>query len=59
MEYMEEFNLDKILASENEGGESEFFPIISDENQESIDNFTFPELLPILPLRNMVLFPGA
>jgi ATP-dependent Lon protease len=59
MEYMEEFNLDKILASENEGGESEFFPIISDENQESIDNFTFPDLLPILPLRNMVLFPGV
>ncbi len=59
MEFMEEFNLDKILASENEGGETEFFPIISDEDQNSIEKFSFPDLLPILPLRNMVLFPGV
>lgn len=59
MNYMEEFNLDKIMASDNEGGDSEFFPIISDEDQSSLDNFSFPELLPILPLRNMVLFPGV
>src|SRR3989339_505485 len=56
---MEEFNLDKILATNSEGSDSEFFPIISDEDQESIDKFKFPELLPILPLRNMVLFPGV
>ncbi|MDA3890928.1 MAG: endopeptidase La [Salinivirgaceae bacterium] len=56
---MEDFNLDKILASENEGGEAEFFPIISNEDQTSLDNFNFPDLLPILPLRNMVLFPGV
>jgi len=55
---MEEFNLDKILAS-NDEGESEFFPIISDDNQSNLDNFKFPDLLPILPLRNMVLFPGV
>jgi ATP-dependent Lon protease len=59
MEYMEEFNLDKILASENEGGDSEFFPIITNDDQASLDNFKFPDLLPILPLRNMVLFPGV
>ena len=59
MEFMEEFNLDKILATNSEGSDSEFFPIISDEDQESIDKFKFPELLPILPLRNMVLFPGV
>lgn len=56
---MEEFNLDKILASDSERGETEFFPIISDEDQNSIEKFDFPELLPILPLRNMVLFPGV
>jgi len=59
MEFMEEFNLDKLLAADNEGGDTEFFPIISDEDQQSIDKFKFPELIPILPLRNMVLFPGV
>jgi ATP-dependent Lon protease len=59
MEFMEEFNLDRILASEGEQSESEFFPIISDEDQDSIEKFNFPDLLPILPLRNMVLFPGV
>ncbi|MBI9069787.1 MAG: endopeptidase La [Salinivirgaceae bacterium] len=56
---MEEFNLDKILGSEKDGQDGEFFPIISDDDQDSIDKFKFPELLPILPLRNMVLFPGV
>ena len=59
MNNMEEFNLDKILASDNEGSDTEFFPIISDEDQSSLDDFSFPDLLPILPLRNMVLFPGV
>ncbi len=59
MNNMEEFNLDKIFATEQEGGEAEFFPIISDEDQESISKFEVPELLPILPLRNMVVFPGV
>ncbi len=59
MNYMEDFNLDKILSIENEGENTEFFPILSDEDQSSIENFKFPELLSILPLRNMVLFPGV
>ena len=56
---MKEFNLDKILANEQDNNEGEFFPIITDEDQDSMNKFKFPELLPILPLRNMVLFPGV
>jgi len=58
MEFMEEFNLDKLLAPNNEGSETEFFPIITDDDPNELDNFEIPELLPILPLRNMVVFPG-
>lgn len=59
MNFTEEFNLDKILAVESEGTEAEFFPIISDDDTESLNKFDVPDLLPILPLRNMVVFPGV
>ncbi len=40
--------------------ETDFMPIIPlNENEEELDkNFTVPATLPILPLRNTVLFPG-
>ncbi|QQS52071.1 MAG: endopeptidase La [Bacteroidota bacterium] len=39
--------------------DSEFIPLISEEDEEFILNSEVPELLPILPLRNTVLFPGV
>src|ERR1700748_3653991 len=39
--------------------ESEFFPLMSSEDEEEMNNEEVPELLPILPLRNTVLFPGV
>ncbi len=39
--------------------EAEFIPLISAEEEESINKQKFPEELPILPLRNNVLFPGV
>lgn len=39
--------------------DSEIIPIITDHNIEEIDASTLPEALPILPLRNTVLFPGV
>ncbi|TNE70602.1 MAG: endopeptidase La [Bacteroidetes bacterium] len=39
--------------------EAEFIPLISAEEEESINKQNFPEELPILPLRNNVLFPGV
>lgn len=39
--------------------ESEFFPIITNDESSNTDKFSFPDLLPILPLRNMVVFPGV
>jgi ATP-dependent Lon protease len=39
--------------------ESEFIPLISDEDEDVILNSDVPDELPILPLRNTVLFPGV
>jgi ATP-dependent Lon protease len=39
--------------------ETEFIPLMSSEDEEQMNNEALPEELPILPLRNTVLFPGV
>lgn len=39
--------------------ESDFIPLISDEDEDILLNSDVPDTLPILPLRNTVLFPGV
>lgn len=39
--------------------DAEFIPLITAEEEESMNKQQFPEELPILPLRNNVLFPGV
>ncbi len=39
--------------------DSEFFPLMSSEDEEEMNNEQVPDVLPILPLRNTVLFPGV
>ncbi|MCX7743094.1 MAG: endopeptidase La [Flavobacteriales bacterium] len=41
------------------GEESEFIPLITSEDEDNFNAQDIPELLPILPLRNTVLFPGV
>tara|TARA_R100001369_G_scaffold14013_5_gene28522 strand:+ start:18256 stop:20733 length:2478 start_codon:yes stop_codon:yes gene_type:complete len=38
---------------------SELIPLMTPEDEELINNETLPDSLPILPLRNTVLFPGV
>lgn len=38
---------------------SELIPLMTPEDEEEINNESLPEALPILPLRNTVLFPGV
>jgi ATP-dependent Lon protease len=39
--------------------DSEFIPLLSSEDEEEIHKEGIPNQLPILPLRNSVLFPGV
>jgi ATP-dependent Lon protease len=39
--------------------ETEFIPLLSSEDEEAMNAESVPEILPLLPLRNTVLFPGV
>ena len=39
--------------------DTEFFPLMSQQDEEEMNNEDTPEILAILPLRNTVLFPGV
>ena len=47
-----------FIASEVDD-EADFIPLITDEDEESITQTKVPDTLPVLPLRNTVLFPGV
>lgn len=50
--------LDNLSLQEFEQ-DAEFIPLLSSEDEEEMNAESVPESLPILPLRNMVLFPGV
>ncbi|MBN2762376.1 MAG: endopeptidase La [Bacteroidales bacterium] len=39
--------------------DSDFIPLISEEDEDSLNMTQIPDSLPVLPLRNTVLFPGV
>ncbi len=49
----------KIIINTPLDEDSDFIPLISDEDEAVLDGSAVPELLPLLPLRNTVLFPGV
>ncbi|MFP4619830.1 MAG: endopeptidase La [Bacteroidales bacterium] len=48
-----------LILFEEDTQQSEFIPLITDEAEESMNKVEVPETVPILPLRNTVLFPGV
>ncbi len=51
-------NIDK-MSFDDLGEESEFIPLMTPEDEEAIEKENLPEVLPLLPLTNTVLFPGV
>lgn len=47
------------LSFQQLDGDAELIPLMTPEDEEFINKEEFPEELPILPLRNTVLFPGV
>src|SRR5699024_10180446 len=52
------FNIDS-LSLQGIDEDAEFIPLMTPEDEEEIEREDLPEVLPILPLRNTVLFPGV
>ena len=48
-----------MMFSDLIDSETEFIPLLSSEDEEAMNTEEVPEILPILPLRNTVLFPGV
>ena len=55
----DELRFKPLSLSELIEEESDFFPLLSQEDEDKIDKEKTPKTLPILPLRNTVLFPGV
>lgn len=52
-------NMDSLSLSDMMGENTEFIPLMTSDDEAEINNAELPELLPILPLRNTVIFPGV
>ena len=58
---MGEFKISNIdnMSLQGIDEDSELIPLLTPEDEEEMNNEVLPQTLPILPLRNTVLFPGV
>lgn len=54
-----DIRIDSLDLSDLLNEDTEFLPLMSDEDEDKISKENTPEVLSILPLRNTVLFPGV
>ncbi|HEY8365993.1 MAG TPA: endopeptidase La [Bacteroidia bacterium] len=50
---------DKLTLGDRQEDDSELIPLLTNEGDEVFDETSIPNELPILPLRNTVLYPGV
>jgi ATP-dependent Lon protease len=53
------FDKNRLEFVEDMEADAEFIPLITQEEEDLMNKAEFPSVLPILPLRNNVLFPGV
>ncbi|PJA06347.1 MAG: hypothetical protein COX70_09585, partial [Flavobacteriales bacterium CG_4_10_14_0_2_um_filter_32_8] len=53
------FEINHLVISNVIDEDTEFIPLLSPDDEEQINAEEIPDELPILPLRNTVLFPGV
>ena len=51
-------NIDNLSLQDIES-EADLIPLMSTEDEEALESESLPDIVPILPLRNTVLFPGV
>jgi ATP-dependent Lon protease len=56
---MKMMNMDKMSLQHMMDEDTDFIPLMTPEDEEELHNEELPDVLPILPLRNTVLFPGV
>ena len=59
MKYKNIPGLDSLSLENLITEETEFIPLMTNEDEENMEQEEIPETLPVLPLRNTVLFPGV
>lgn len=52
-------DMDEMTFKQGLDEDSDFIPLLSSEDEDTMQNEKIPDILPILPLRNTVLFPGV
>ncbi len=55
---MTNWNIKENLLQDILSGDTEIFPLLNPMEMEEIHQYEIPESIPILPLRNTVMFPG-
>jgi ATP-dependent Lon protease len=54
-----EKNIKELQSVEDENEQTEFITLMTQDEEDEIEKESHPDTLPILPLRNTVLFPGV
>ena len=47
------------LSLDSVGSEAELIPLMTSEDEEALEKEELPEIVPLLPIKNTVLFPGV
>jgi ATP-dependent Lon protease len=54
-----DLNMRHVFSPDDMGEETEYIPIISAGDEDDMLKLNVPDVVPVLPLRNTVLFPGV